>query len=375
MKSLVILGSTGSIGLAALDVARQHPDKYRIIGLAAGSNQAQLFAQAREFGVQQLALANEPQGQPAGVKLINGQQAACELIRNTQPDMVLNGISGAAGFLPSLTAIENGCDLALANKESLVIGGSLLIEAARRQNVRILPVDSEHSAIFQCQQGEPPNSVRRLILTASGGPFRTTPQADFAGITPAMALKHPTWNMGQRITIDSATMMNKALEIIEAAWLFNLPTERIDVVVHPSSIVHSLVEFNDKSIKAQLGYPDMRLPIAYALSWPERPALDLEPLNLRDALCLEFFPPDEAKFPALGLARLAMQRPATLPCVLNAADEVAVAAFLNREIRFDQIADLVEKTMHKLADATAASPQELIELDRLARQTAKELIR
>jgi len=375
MKSLAILGSTGSIGLAALDVARQHPDKYRIVGLAAGSNQAQLYAQAREFGVQQLALANEPQAEPADIKLIHGQQAACELIRNTKPDMVLNGISGAAGFLPSLTAIESGCDLALANKESLVIGGSLLIEAARRQNVRILPVDSEHSAIFQCLQGEPAGSVRRLILTASGGPFRTTPQADFAGITPAMALKHPTWNMGQRITIDSATMMNKALEIIEASWLFNLPTEQIDVVVHPNSIVHSLVEFSDKSIKAQLGYPDMRLPIAYALSWPERHALDLEPLNLKEALCLEFFPPDEAKFPALGLARLAMQRPATLPCVLNAADEVAVAAFLNREIRFDQISNLVEKTMHKLADATAASPQELIELDQQARLTAKELIR
>ena len=357
MKNIVVLGSTGSIGISTLDVIRQHPELYRITGLATGSNAAELRRQAAEFDI------------------ISGPDAACELIRKCRPDMVVNGIAGAAGFLPSLTAVECGAELALANKESLVIGGSLLTKMVREKGLKILPVDSEHSAIFQCLQGEPHKKIRRLILTASGGPFRATPAEDFSRISPQQALKHPTWDMGQRITIDSATMMNKALEIIEAAWLFDVAVEDIQVAVHPTSIVHSMVEFEDMSIKAQMGYPDMRLPIAYALSWPDRFELELKPFDFSVHQQLDFYPPDEEKFPALKIARQAMQQPATLPCIMNAADEVAIAAFLDGHIRFDQIVSTVQATMHKLSDESADTAHELVALDRKARAVAQGLIK
>ena len=372
MKRLVILGSTGSIGRSTLDVVRMHPERYTIVGLAAGSDGETLRRQAHEFGVELLALARPgPDGAPEGVAL--GPEAPTKLVRRSKADIVVNGISGAAGFLPSLAAIEHGAALALANKESLVIGGSFLTRAAREKNVPIIPVDSEHSAIFQCLQGEGAARIRRILLTASGGPFRERARETFAAITPAEALSHPTWDMGPRITVDSATMMNKALEIIEASWLFPVPFYKIEVCIHPQSIVHSLVEFEDTSIKAQLSPPDMRLAIAYALSWPERVALDLEPLDLSRGLTLDFLPPDEGRFPALGLAKRAMQQPDTLPCIMNAADEVAVAAFLEGRIRFDQITMLVERTMHTLAGEQAGSPEDIIALDKAARSIAQGL--
>ncbi len=366
MKRIAILGSTGSIGVSALDVIRQHPDKYTVVGLAAGCRIKELQAQATEFGVEITGASTEAPG-----ITFCGEDAAIRVIEESRPDMVINGIAGAAGFLPSLKAAQLGIDLALANKESLVIGGSFLTKT----DIEILPVDSEHSAIFQCLQGEDLKAVRRLILTASGGPFRNTPIEEFAQITPAQALKHPTWEMGRRITIDSATMMNKGLEIIEAAWLFGLPMDRIETIIHPSSIVHSMVEFDDMSIKAQLGYPDMRVPIAYALSWPTRFKLDHKPLNISEAFSLDFFPPEHAKFPALELAKEAYKKPATLPCVMNAADEVAIDAFLNERITFDRIIPLVADTMDRLHARSVSTPDDLIDLDLEARRVTEELIK
>jgi 1-deoxy-D-xylulose-5-phosphate reductoisomerase len=287
---------------------------------------------------------------------------------------VVNGISGAAGFLPSLEAVRQGAVLALANKESLVIGGAFLTQEALRHGATLIPVDSEHSAIFQCLAGEKPEEVSRIFLTASGGPFRTRPKETFQDITPEEALSHPTWSMGKRITIDSATMMNKGLEIIEAYWLFGVDLGSIEVVVHPQSIVHSMVEFRDMSIKAQLGIPDMRVAIAYALSWPSRMALDLKPLDLTALKMLEFFAPDQDKFPALDLARAAMEQPRTLPCIMNAADETAVDGFLKKRIHFHEIIGIVRKSMDKLAGSQVSSPEDLIELDRESRRIAENMI-
>jgi 1-deoxy-D-xylulose-5-phosphate reductoisomerase len=292
----------------------------------------------------------------------------------TSPDIVVNGISGAAGFLPSVEAIRQGALLALANKESLVIGGPFIADMLKESGSTIVPVDSEHSAVFQCLNGEERRDAARIILTASGGPFRTRPKETFGTITPAEALSHPTWSMGRRITIDSATMMNKGLEIIEAYWLFGVELEKIEVVVHPQSIVHSLVEFRDRSTKAQLSLPDMRLAIAYALSWPGRMELDLAPLDLASLGRLEFFAPDSEKFPALALAREAMEQPRVLPCVMNAADEVAIEGFLKGRIPFDRIVTVISKTMDKLAGSRVDSPAELIELDIKSRTIAETLL-
>ncbi len=374
MKKVVVLGSTGSIGRSTLDVVRRRPDAFAIAGLSAGADARLLEEQAREFGAGLVALNAFSGRAPEGMQVISGEKAATELVALTRPDIVVNGISGAAGFLPSLQAIRQGAVLALANKESLVIGGTFINEEMERYGARIVPVDSEHSAIFQCLAGERPEEVSRIFLTASGGPFRTRPKESFADITPEEALSHPTWSMGRRITIDSATMMNKGLEIIEAYWLFGVDLERIRVVVHPQSIVHSMVEFRDMSIKAQMGIPDMRVAIAYALSQPSRMELDLKPLDLAAMKALEFFPPDEDRFPALGIAREAMEQPRTLPCIMNAADETAVEGFLKRRIRFDEIADIVRKTMDKLAGSRVSSPEDLIELDRESREIAENMI-
>ncbi|MBN1635507.1 MAG: 1-deoxy-D-xylulose-5-phosphate reductoisomerase [Deltaproteobacteria bacterium] len=375
MKQIVILGSTGSIGTSALDVIRMHPDKFSIAGLAAHSNQDILLKQAREFNVKRLALVRPYEKRTSLDDIIYGENCATELIRQTQPDIVVNGISGAAGFLPSLETVRHGATLALANKESLVIGGSFLKSEAEAQSARIVPVDSEHCAIFQCLVGEEHNDVRRIILTASGGPFWQTPRKDFPRITPEQALNHPKWEMGKRITIDSATMMNKGLEIIEASWLFDLPINKIDVCIHPQSIIHSMVEFCDLSIKAQLSNPDMRLAIAYALFWPQRLALDLEPIDLSTDLVLELLPPDTKKFTSITLARHAMQQPRSLPCIMNAADEVAVQAFLKGRLRFDQIIPVVEKTMDALSGWKIDNAPEVMDLDHEARHKAEEFIR
>jgi 1-deoxy-D-xylulose-5-phosphate reductoisomerase len=370
MKRIAVLGSTGSIGESTLDVLRMRPDEFRLVGLAAGKNTGRLREQAEEFRVEILGVSSPPGGQG----IMSGEDAALEVIRRSEPDIVVNGISGAAGFLPSLEAVRQGTALALANKESLVIGGRFLTEAARRNGVPILPVDSEHSAVFQCLAGENPENIRRIILTASGGPFRQRPKETFSSITPAEALNHPTWSMGRRITIDSATLMNKGLEMIEACWLFGVGMDSIEVTVHPQSIVHSMVEFADRSIKAQLSLPDMRMAIAYALSWPERIALPLAPLPTDTALRLDFFPPDQDKFPSLAVARRAMGRPSVLPCVMNAADEVAVEAFLKGAIGFDGIVEVVKKTMDMLDTFEVETPEELIALDKNARKTAGALL-
>lgn len=374
MKRVVILGSTGSIGRSALDVIRRRPDEFIVAGLSAGGNAGLLAEQAARHGVGLLAVSRKPGQDMPGRRVLSGRDAAVELLRQTRPDIVVNGISGAAGFPPSLEAVRQGAVLALANKESMVIGGAFIAREAEKSGARIIPVDSEHSAIFQCLTGESADEVGRIILTASGGPFRTRPKETFRDITPEEALSHPTWSMGPRITIDSATMMNKGLEIIEAYWLFGVELQRIEVMVHPQSIVHSMVEFCDMSIKAQMGVPDMRMAIAYALSWPSRMELDLKPLDLAAMKTLEFFPPDEGKFPALGIAREAMERPRTLPCIMNAADETAVDAFLKGRIRFDEITDIVRKTMDKLAESRVSSPEDLIELDRESREIAENMI-
>jgi 1-deoxy-D-xylulose-5-phosphate reductoisomerase len=368
MKRVVVLGSTGSIGRSALDVIRMHPDIFMVTGLSAGSNAGLLLNQADEFDVDLLGITSTGSGWKVP---FTGENAAVEIIRRASPDFVVNGISGAAGFLPSLEAVRSGAVLALANKESLVIGGYFLTREAEKAGSPIIPVDSEHSAVFQCLRGENASSVRRIILTASGGPFRKRPADTFQDITPEEALNHPTWSMGRRITIDSATMMNKGLEIIEACWLFNVPLDKIEVVIHPQSIVHSMVEFQDKSIKAQLSVPDMRAAIAYALSCPDRLDLTLEPLDFTRGLNLEFFPPDTGKFPSLSLARTAMDRPEVLPCIMNAADETAIAAFLSGKIRFTMIPDVVKKTMDILSGSTVDSPEEVMELDKQARKIAE----
>lgn len=374
MKRVVVLGSTGSIGRSTLDVIRRRPAEFTVAGLSAGGNITLLAEQAAAFQVDLVALSRKPEAALAGRQVFSGRDAPVELLRHARPDIVVNGISGAAGFAPSLEAVRQGAVLALANKESMVIGGAFITREAKRSGARIIPVDSEHSAIFQCLTGESAGEVSRILLTASGGPFRTRAKETFCDITPKEALSHPTWSMGPRITIDSATMMNKGLEIIEAYWLFGVELQKIQVVVHPQSIVHSMVEFQDTSIKAQLGIPDMRIPIAYALSWPARMSLGLEPLDLGRLSRLEFFPPDEDKFPALALARKAMERPDTWPCVMNAADEVAVEAFLKGRISFDRIVEVVSKTMDKLASSRVDSPDKLIQLDLESRKLAEIMV-
>ncbi len=374
MKRIVVLGSTGSIGMSTLDVVRMHPGRFKVVGLSAGSNSTLLESQAKEFGVKVLGLCCPASPVSSASTILTGEDSAVEVIRRAEGDIVVNGISGAAGFMPSLEAIRNGATLALANKESLVIGGSFLIQEAKDKGVPVIPVDSEHSAVFQCLAGEKSRAVSRIILTASGGPFRNRPLETFRDITPEEALNHPTWSMGRRITIDSATLINKGLEMIEACWLFGVGMDKIQVCVHPQSIVHSMVEFSDRSIKAQLSVPDMRMAIAYALSWPERMDLPLVPLGLDKPVHLELLPPDEEKFPALAMARHAMSRPGVLPCVMNAADEVAVDAFLKGRLGFDQITCVVKKTMDTLMDSEVEGPQEVMRLDRKSRKTAEALI-
>ena len=374
MKRVVVLGSTGSIGRSTLDVIRMHPGEFEVVGLCAWSNTKLLASQAVEFRVKNLGLVS-PAGQvPSGIDVMSGSHAPLDVIKRTSPDIVVNGISGAAGFLPSMEAVRSGARLALANKESLVIGGVFLTAEAQRAKAPIIPVDSEHSAVFQCLLGESAQTIRRIILTASGGPFRDRPSDSFKDITPEEALNHPTWSMGRRITIDSATMMNKGLEIIEACWLFGVGLDKVQVMIHPQSIIHSMVEFSDRSIKAQLSVPDMRLAIAFALSWPQRLDLSIEPLGLDKGLSLELLPPDEEKFPALSVARSAMRRPEALPCIMNAADESAIEAFLAGRLRFDRIIEVVKKTMDTLSHYAVDSPEEIMELDHLSRKTAEELI-
>ena len=377
-KRVVILGSTGSIGESALKVARDIPDRMEVVGLAAGRSAKALLAQAAEFKPRAVALYDTAELDtirghlPTGTACHGGPEGLIELATLPEADMVLISIVGTAGLAPALAAIRAGKAIAVASKEILVMAGEEVTREAAKHNVPILPVDSEHNAIFQCLVGEPTRHIRRLILTASGGPFRKTPVSELNKVTPAQALKHPTWNMGRKITIDSATLFNKGLEMIEARWLFGVPMSQVDVVVHPQSIVHSLVEFVDGSQLAQLSHSDMCFPIQYAVTYPDRLPNRLKPLNLAEMGSLTFEAPDPEKFPALRLAREAGTTGGTLPAVLNAANEIAVPAFLDGKILFPAIWHTVEAVMKRHKTLEHPHLDDILKADAWARAAAQE---
>jgi len=373
MKKLLILGSTGSIGTQALEIVGAS-DELEVVGLAAGSNWERVLAQAAEHGVGVVAFADEAAATAAGDawsgKVLSGEAGIRELIVSSGADLVLNGIVGAAGLGPTIVALGEGIDVALANKESLVIGGELTMALAEATGARLLPVDSEHSALFQLIGAVAPGTVDRLVLTASGGPFRG--RTDLDSVSPEEALAHPTWEMGGRITIDSATLMNKGFEAIEAHHLFGVPFERIEVVVHPQSIVHSLIDLNDGATLAHLGHPDMRVPISYALHYPDRADVDVPRLDLAAVGQLDFEPPDLETFSCLRLALEAGRAGGTAPCVLNAADEVAVAAFLDGGIGFTGIAAAIENVLEAMPAVQPTHFENLFEVDAEARRRTEE---
>lgn len=379
-KKVVVLGSTGSIGESSLKVARDLPDRMTLVGLAANSSVDSLAKQINEFGIKQGCLYDPTgldrlrTGVPDDVTLCCGEEGLIELATLPEADLVLIAIVGVAGLRPALAAIEAGKDIAVASKEILVMAGEAVMTAARKKGVKVLPVDSEHNAIFQCLEGHHAKAVSRLILTASGGPFRQLPAADLPAVTVEQALKHPTWEMGRKITIDSATLFNKGLEMIEARWLFDIEMGRVDVIVHPQSIVHSMVEFIDGSILAQLSTTDMCFPIQYAVTWPERVPNTLPPLDFAQLARLDFEAPRWEDFPALSLAREAGETGGTLPAVMNAANEIAVCAFLERHLSFPGIWDTVAETMSRHKAVSQPGLDEIIEADLWARRTAKELI-
>jgi 1-deoxy-D-xylulose-5-phosphate reductoisomerase len=375
LKKVLILGSSGSIGTQALEIAAGS-DELRVVGLAAGSSWEQAVQQAARHGAESIALADPLAAERArrswDGRVLEGEEGVRELIATAGADLVLNGIVGAAGLGPTIAALAEGIDVALANKESLVIGGELTIALAEATGARLLPVDSEHSALFQLIGSQRPGTVERLVLTASGGPFRG--RTDLAGVSVDEALAHPTWRMGGRITIDSATLMNKGFETIEAHHLFGVPYERIEVVVHPQSIVHSLVDLNDGATLAHLGHPDMRVPISFALHFPERADVDVPRLDLATVGRLDFERPDLETFACLRLAREAGAAGGTAPCVLNAADEVAVAAFLEGRIGFDSIAAAIETVLEELPAQPLTHFEDLFEVDAEARRRTERQV-
>jgi 1-deoxy-D-xylulose-5-phosphate reductoisomerase len=378
VRRLLVLGSTGSIGVQALDVVRR-ADDLEVVGLSAQGSWETLVAQASELGVDRIALADPDAAARAAEawtdgEVLVGPEGLVQLVLESGADLVLNALVGSAGLGPTVATLGEGIDLALANKESLVVGGELVTALAEATGAQILPVDSEHSAIFQLLDGEPAGSVDRLIVTASGGPFRGRTRADLADVTVEQALAHPTWAMGGKITIDSATLMNKGLEVIEAHHLFGTPYDRIDVVVHPTSIVHSLIQLCDGATLAHLGYPDMRVPIAFALHHPARVEVPVEPLDLVALGSLAFEAPDEETFACLRLAREAGEAGGTAPCVLNAANEVAVHAFLSGRLGFLGIAETVEATLDALGADPIRAFETLYEADRRAREVAADLV-
>jgi 1-deoxy-D-xylulose-5-phosphate reductoisomerase len=381
-KRLAILGSTGSVGVNTLDIVHQHPERFRVVGLAAGSNIDLLEQQMRRFhpscvSVFDLQRAKELRERTSdlGIEVFEGNNGACAIAGLAEVDLVLSAIVGGAGLAPTLSAIRAGSDVAIANKEPLVMAGELVMREAQGR-VRILPVDSEHNAIFQALAGHSHGDVRRLLLTASGGPFRTLAWEKFGEITVHEALQHPNWRMGRKITVDSATMMNKGLEVIEARWLFGVSADQVEVVVHPQSIVHSMVEYVDGSVIAQLGIPDMRIPIAYALNYPERLANTLPRLDLARIGTLTFEPPDLERFPCLRLGFEAIHACGTLPAVLNAANETTVEAFLHERIRFMDIPAVIEETLqrHEAQSLIDGDIEVILEADRWARETATAII-
>jgi len=380
-KRVVILGATGSIGESALKVARDIPERMEIVGLAANSNAEKLAAAANETRAQSVCLVDETKidalqrALAYKPRIFAGQEGLREIACLTNAEMVLVAIVGTGGLRPALAAIDAGKDLAVASKEILVMAGEIVMREARDNDVRVLPVDSEHNAIFQCLEGKSSLDIRRIILTASGGPFRETPRRDFDSIIPEQALKHPTWNMGPKITIDSATLFNKGLEMIEAHWLFGVEMKRVEVVIHPQSIVHSMVEFADGSTLAQLSYSNMCFPIQYAVTWPDRVPNTLPPLDFSKLSRLEFFTPRYDDFPALNLARRAGETGGTLPAVMNAANEVAVAGFLDRQVRFPDIWQIVEEVMNRHTSVAHPDVDAILQADQWARGEAQGYVK
>lgn len=381
-QTVAILGSTGSIGTQTLDVIDRHSELFEVYALTAHSNIDLLVEQAKRYRPEVVAIADERHyktlrealdGLP--VKVFAGADSICQIAAMSPIDTVVTAMVGYSGLLPTVRAIEAGKKIALANKETLVVAGELVTDLALRNRVDIVPIDSEHSAIFQCLVGENENSVEKLILTASGGAFRDTPKDDLRLATAADALRHPTWKMGAKITIDSATMMNKGFEVIEARWLFDIPIDKIEVIIHPQSIVHSMVQFCDGSIKAQLGQPDMRHPIQYALTFPNRLNAQVERANLADIHQLTFERPDYEKFRNLGLAYDALRRGGNIPCILNAANEIAVDAFLKGKIGFFAMSDIIEQTISETAFISSPTLDDYIATDREARARSSEKIK
>ncbi len=379
-KRVVILGATGSIGESSLKVARDIPERMEIVGLAANSNAEKLAAAANKVRPESVCLVDKTKidvlrkAIEYKPRILAGEEGLREIAALTNADMVLVAIVGTGGLRPALAAIEAGKDLAVASKEILVMAGEIVMREARENSVHVLPVDSEHNAIFQCLDGRS-SDVRRIILTASGGPFRERPANEFVDLTPEQALKHPTWNMGPKITIDSATLFNKGLEMIEAHWLFGVEMKRVEVVIHPQSIVHSMVEFADGSTLAQLSYSDMCFPIQYAVTWPDRVPNTLPPLNFGKLSKLEFFAPRYDDFPALNLARYAGETGGTLPAVMNAANEIAVAAFLDRRVRFPHIWQVVQEVMNRHTSVAHPDLDEILRADQWARAEAAKTLK
>jgi len=381
-KRIAILGSTGSIGIQALDIIREHPNEFSVEILTAGNNIDELIRQAHEFIPNTVVIANEEHYEKISseladldIKVFAGSKAVAQVVSSGEVDMVLNAIVGFAGFEPSIEAIKAGKAIALANKESIVIGGEHIIELVAEKRTPIIPVDSEHSAIFQCLLGEPSERVEKVFLTASGGPLRELTAEQLAVVKPEEALKHPTWDMGAKITIDSASMMNKGLEVIEAKWLFGLKPEQIEVLIHPQSVVHSMVQFVDGSVKAQMGRPDMRLPILYALSYPDRLPSSHGRFSLTAHSYLTFEAPDLKKFRNLALAFEAMQAGGNIPCAMNAANEIAVQAFLDRKIGFLKMPDIIEACMQQISRIARPTFEDLLNTDMEARAMAENFIR
>lgn len=378
-KQIVILGSTGSIGTQALQVIEEHPDLYEVYALTANNRVDKLIEQARKFQPEAVVIANEDKYQQLKdaladipIKVYAGAEALCEIVESGPVNIVLTAMVGYAGLKPTINAIRAGKTIALANKETLVVAGELITELAQQYRTPILPVDSEHSAIFQCLEMN--NPVSKVILTASGGPFRTFSMEQLATVTKEQALKHPNWCMGAKITIDSASMMNKGFEVIEAKWLFGVKPEQIEVVVHPQSVIHSMVEYKDGAVKAQLGVPDMRLPIQYAFSYPKRETLSGERLDFIKCNTLTFEAPDTKRFRNLAFAYEAMNRGGNMACILNAANEVVVAAFLKDQISFLGMSDVIEKTMNRVTYISNPTYHDYVETDAIARRIAAEYV-
>ncbi len=381
-KRVAILGSTGSIGTQTLDVIKSHPDKFEVEVLTAQNNSDLLIQQAIEFKPNCVVIVNESLYEkvkevlvPLDIKVYAGEKALSQVVEMDTIDVVLTALVGYAGLIPTIKAIESGKHIALANKETLVVAGELITQLAREKGVNIYPVDSEHSAIFQCLVGEFHNPIEKIILTASGGPFRGKDKKFLESVTKEQALKHPNWDMGAKITIDSASLMNKGLEVIEAKWLFGLRAEQVEVIVHPQSIVHSLVQFEDSSIKAQLGLPDMRIPIQFALSYPDRYKADFPRFNFAQYPNLTFEQPDMETFQNLRLAFDALERGGNAPCILNAANEIVVAAFLRDEVGFLEMSDLIATSLEKIDFIAKPGLKDFVETDKLTRVFTQELIK